>query len=48
MVFMGVILKKTPGARKAHEFRRRITRILYLWEIGQHIVLYADTLIESQ
>ena len=30
MVFMGVILQKNPGDRKAHKIRRRITRRLDL------------------
>ena len=31
MVFMGVILKKTPGARKAHDICHRIMQCLDMW-----------------
>ena len=48
MVFMGVILQTTPGARKAHDICRRITRRLDLWEIGQYSALCVDTVAESQ
>ena len=48
MVFMGVILQMTPGACKAHEIRHRITRRLYLWEIGQYAALCSDTVVERQ
>ena len=48
MVFMGVILKTTPGARKAHNICHRITRRLYLWESSQHAALCAGIVKENQ
>ena len=48
MVFMRVILQTTPGAHKAHDIFRRITRRLYLWGIGQRAALCADTVAESR
>ena len=48
MVFMGVILQTTPGERKAHEIRRRITWCLDLWDIRQNAALCADTVSESR
>ena len=48
MVFMGVILQMTPGACKAHEIRHRITRRLYLWEIGKYAALCSDTVVERR
>ena len=46
MVFVGVILHMKPESRKSHEIRRRITRRLYLWEIGQYATLCAYTIAE--
>ena len=48
MVFMGVILKTTPGARKAHNICHRITRRLYLWESSQNAALCAGIVKENQ
>ena len=48
MVFMGVILQTTPGARKAQKIRHRITQRLDLLEIGKHAALCLDTVAESR
>ena len=48
MVFMGVILQTALVEHKAQNFYFRITRRLYLWEIGKYGALCSDTAEESR
>ena len=47
MVFMGVILRTTAMARKAHKISCRITQCLDLWEIRQYADHFSDTVADS-
>ena len=48
MIFMGVILKTTLGAFKAHSICHRITLRLDMREIGQYAALCTYTVAKSQ
>jgi hypothetical protein len=43
LVFVSVILQKTPGVRRAKDIRRRLTNRMDLWERGFYATLVDDT-----
>ena len=47
LVFAHVVLMKTLGVRRAKEIRTRITRLMDLWDRGQHAGLVGDAEAEG-